>query len=299
MAYEWATWLAGVLRDAGVSVVEYPGWTTRGQDDGPFEPRALIFHHDASAAGATPGEPDYLADLSHPGAQCWVDMTGVWHLIAAGRMWHAGAGPGWGVIPADEGNTYSIGVETDHTTGEVWPPAQLDGIRRGMAAICKARGWDPATAIAGHKEYAPGRKDDPDGVDLDDFRSDVAALVAHPTDTRNGDDMVGGLYQVAGEDQVWVGGPGYWRGLRNAEELDVLAGPGGYGPVRKVNARQRDVLRVNFMRMAAPVLDPAAVAAAVVAALPKTATGSGVTKADVESAMRTVLVDGVGTEPTP
>ena len=212
-------------------------------------------------------------------------------------MWHAGTGVGWGVIPADQGNTYSIGVETDHTTGEAWPPAQLDGVRRGMAAICRSRGWDPADAIAGHKEYAPGRKDDPDGVDLDRFRADVTTLVAHP-DTRDGDDMTGGLYQVKGQDLVYAGGPGFWRGLRSAAERDALSGPGGFGPVQTISAAQRDTLAAVFVRLA-PVLDPQEVAAAVVAKLQPATTVGGLTESDVERAFRTVLVEGVGAEPTP
>ena len=296
MAYEWVTWLAEVLRDGGVSVVEYPGWTTRGQDDGGFEPRALIFHHDASAAGPTPSEPAYLADLSHPGAQCWVAMDGTWHLIAAGRMWHAGTGQGWGVIPADQGNTYSIGVETDHTTGETWPSAQLDSIRLGMAAICKARRWDPAQAIAGHKEFAPGRKDDPDGVDLDAFRRDVADLITHPTtpDVRDEDDVK--LYRdEAGA--VFAGAPGVWYRVPNTEYETVLAGAGGLGEPGTVNARQRDVLRSAYLTMRpAPALDPAAFAEALAPHLPQVTAAQLV---DALGAAHLVATTTVSVEPTP
>ncbi len=175
--------MADVLRAGGLTVQEHPGWKTRTQTDGPFAPRALIFHHDASAVGPSPTVPAYLADTSHPGAQLWVAYDGTWHTIAAGRMWHAGAGGGWGVIPAQAGNTFSVGVETDHTTGEPWPPAQLAAIIKGVAALCSHYGWDPAIAVCGHKEYAPLRKVDPAPMDMAWFRSQLAAIPSPPPPT--------------------------------------------------------------------------------------------------------------------
>lgn len=173
--------MADVLRAAGLTVIEHSGWKTRAQTDGNFTPRGILFHHDASAPGPSNYLPDFLADLSHPGAQLWVDYTGRWYTIAAGRMWHAGAGKGWGDIPANAGNTYSFGVETDHTEGEAWAPGQLDSITRGFAALCHAYGYNPMTSVCGHREYAPGLKIDPSGVDMDVFRRNVAALAGGGT----------------------------------------------------------------------------------------------------------------------
>jgi hypothetical protein len=104
-------------------------------------------------------------------------MDGAWHCIAAGRANHAGVGGGWGVIPADQGNGYSVGVETDHTTGERWPDAQLQAMRVGTAAILTRLGAAPQGALCGHLEYAPGRKFDPAGLDMDAERRAVAALM--------------------------------------------------------------------------------------------------------------------------
>jgi hypothetical protein len=170
--------LADVLRAAGLAVVEFPGWQTRRQTDSGFTPRGILVHHDASDEGPTPAEPAILANLNNTGAQLWVAMDGTWHVIAAGRMWHAGKGPGWGPFPRNDGNTYAVGVETDHTTGEAWPPIQLASIVRGTAALCRHYGWDPATAVAGHKEFAPIRKVDPDGINMDEFRGWVADVLA-------------------------------------------------------------------------------------------------------------------------
>lgn len=203
MTYQWMTWLPGVLRAAGVAVSEVDGWQARGHAgdlDREFTPCAVLVHHDGSAAGPTPGEWVYLRDGfdsdvdNHFDAQSWVDRNGVWHVIAAGRAQHAGAGIGWGAIPANLGNQFSLGVETDHTTGEDWPRAQLDSLARGCAAICRARGWDPRTAVAGHKEYAKGRKTDPDGIDMDAFRTAVERI--NEEDGVSYDDVVRALRDV-------------------------------------------------------------------------------------------------------
>lgn len=163
-------WLADVLRAAGLRVVEYPGWRARAAP-GVFTPRAVMWHHDASAPGPSPNVPRVIAEIGNsstppPLAQAWVDTAGVWVLTAAGRCNHAGLGGGWGRIPAGAGNTYAIGVETDHTVGEPWPAAQLAGLRRGTAAILAELGVPAADALCGHKEYAPVRKVDPDGLDM-------------------------------------------------------------------------------------------------------------------------------------
>jgi len=184
-SYAYQTDLGDILRGAGLQVAEVPGWRARGHHDGPFEPRALLIHHDASAAGDSPSA-----------AQCWVDRAGGWHLVAAGRAQHAGAGIGWGMIPAELGNQYSLGVETDHTTGEAWPPAQLAALITGAAAICAARNWDPHRAIAGHKEYAKGRKTDPGGIDMNHFRDQVAAAATRGDDDVSYDDVVRALRDV-------------------------------------------------------------------------------------------------------
>lgn len=174
-------WMADTLRTAGVRVVEYDGWRTRATS-GTFTPRAVLWHHDASAAGPSPSMPHMIAEIGNtttppPLSQAWVDTAGVWHLIAAGRANHAGIGAGWGRIPANEGNRYAIGVETDHTAGEPWPAALLAGLRRGTAAILKHLGASATDALAGHKEYAPGRKTDPAGLDMSGERKVVAELM--------------------------------------------------------------------------------------------------------------------------
>ena len=92
-------WLADVLRDAGLTVVEHPGWTTRGAAGRTYPaggfatPRpALIWHHDASAPGDSPNVPaSMLARWATAAAQLWVARDGTWHVLAAGVAWQTGA----------------------------------------------------------------------------------------------------------------------------------------------------------------------------------------------------------------
>jgi hypothetical protein len=137
-----------------------------------FEPRAVVWHHDASPAGDSPGVPAYLAaNWQTASAQCWVDRYGVWHLIGAGRAPHAGA-----VLPGKPGNSTSIGVETDHTTGEPWPAPQLNALRRGTRAILTHLRVQPDPGLEFHRTICapPGRKSDPHGLDLAAERAAVA-----------------------------------------------------------------------------------------------------------------------------
>lgn len=186
-------WLPGVLRASGVAVVEEPGWRTRRNTDGGYAPRGLMWHHDASAVGPSPNAVGVIkfgrAGLRGALAQVWVDYFGAWHLCAAGRAWHAGIGSGWGVIPRNDGNTYSIGIETDLTTGEPCPPRLYESLVRGSAAICRHTGWNPANALCGHKEFAPGRKPDPASIDMHRARAAVARMIANPSKPTGDDEM--------------------------------------------------------------------------------------------------------------
>lgn len=175
------TWLAKVLLDAGLKVAEQPGWKDRGRGDvGAI--KGVICHH---TAGPRNGNMPSLgiiingrSDLPGPLSQLALGRDGTYFVVAAGRCNHAGAG-NWQGFTA--GNTNFIGIEAENT-GEAndrpWPGVQLDAYRRGVAAILTKIGAD-AIMCAGHKEYAlpPGRKDDPD-FDMNDFRHQVAAIMA-------------------------------------------------------------------------------------------------------------------------
>jgi len=184
MTYVRALFIPDALRRAGLEVVERPGWRKRGRPSsvGSFDPRTLMIHHDASGKGRTPGNAKFIAETGRPEegifaplANCWVTVHGVWHVLASGRTNHAGKGQGFGRVPRNSGNTYAIGVETDHTRGEKWPRVQLQSVRLGFAALADAMHIDPVTSILSHKEYTT-RKRDPQPLNMDKFRRDVAEL---------------------------------------------------------------------------------------------------------------------------
>jgi N-acetyl-anhydromuramyl-L-alanine amidase AmpD len=103
------------------------------------------------------------------------------YVVAAGRCNHAGAGNWQGFT---HGNTNFIGIEAENTgftsgpKADPWPAVQMDAYRRGVAAILKKIRAN-AIMVCGHKEYAlpPGRKIDPT-FDMNDFRLQVAVIMA-------------------------------------------------------------------------------------------------------------------------
>jgi peptidoglycan hydrolase-like protein with peptidoglycan-binding domain len=178
------TWLPDVLLNAGLRVAEQPGWKTRGRGDvGTI--KGVICHHTAgpktgnmpSLGVVTNGRPDLAGPLS----QLCLGRDGTFFVVAAGRCNHAGEGNWQGITT---GNSSFIGIEAENTgkiTGpnaDPWPAIQLDAYRRGVAAIMtKIRA--NAIMCCGHLEYAlpVGRKLDPT-FDMNDFRRDVAAIMA-------------------------------------------------------------------------------------------------------------------------
>lgn len=196
-----ADWLSDVLTAAGVTVKTYPGWHGRGRDF--TDLRAVVWHHDASPSGDSPGVPAYMLRQMAAGkaaAQLWVDRRGTWHVLAAGVAFHTG-----NVRAGMPGNDESLGVETDHTTGEDWPVMQVTSLRAGTAAILRRLGQD-SSALHMHKTIAspPGRKTDPDGLDLHPERGRLAVLMADkPTPTSEEDPVASFLFNS--------GGKTYWR----------------------------------------------------------------------------------------
>lgn len=173
-----ATWLPRTLRAGGVPVVELAGWQGRGSDFH-VTSLAVTWHHDASPPGPSPGVPAYMArqiDKGEAGAQLWVGRDGTWTVVAAGAVYHAG-----NVLVGMPGNSGSLGVETDHTTGEGWPPAQLASLRRGTRALLEHQGLG-ASHLHFHKSVCrpKGRKIDPDGLELGVERAAVAGSQLDP-----------------------------------------------------------------------------------------------------------------------
>ncbi len=182
------TWLPKVLRDAGLTVIERPGWQTRGHGD-MGRVIGVICHHIAGAgpkAGSMPKGD--LTVVTHgrpglPGPLCNLALgrDGTYYMCAAGRAYHAGVGSWKGVR---DGNHHYIGIEAAQTgyisgpTGEMWAPLEIDAYARGCAAILDHIG-QPVTQCIGHKEWAPHRKTDPT-FNMSQFRDGVAFYMKNP-----------------------------------------------------------------------------------------------------------------------
>lgn len=204
MGYE--TGIADFIRGEGVTVVEVPGWKTRGKPS--FNPRGVVVHHDGFPATVRTsvalgvivnGRPDVPGPLS----QVWLDDDNedtpnagdpVAYIVAAGRANHAGTG-GWKGL---SGNSSVFGIEARHTGGpnEPWSDAMMDAYVGVAAALCRAGGFGAET-VCGHKEWAPRRKVDPT-FDMAVFRRRVAARLDRtpslptpaPPTPQEDDDMV-------------------------------------------------------------------------------------------------------------
>jgi peptidoglycan hydrolase-like protein with peptidoglycan-binding domain len=178
------TWLPVELEKAGLKISLVPGWENRGLGD-MGSVFGVICHHTGvknpnkqnmptlnSLKNGRKAEPG-LAALPGPLAQLGLGLDGTYFVIAAGRAAHAGKGSFQGVT----GNLRFIGIEAENsgTPSDTWPPVQLEAYQRGAAAILKHLGKD-ASFCVGHKEYAPGRKDDP-SLNMKTFREAVAGFM--------------------------------------------------------------------------------------------------------------------------
>ena len=182
------TWLADVLRAAGLEVVEHPGWETRGRTY-PFQPVGVVLHHTASAPGRdTPSLGVVVtgrAEIPGPLCQVLIGRDARVHVIAAGPANHAGKGGPWHRIPRDLANRLTIGIEIEHTgtKTEPWDKQVVSAAATATAAITRHLGAS-TTYVLSHKEWAPTRKIDPYAWDMDAFRATVKDLVAKMNSAR-------------------------------------------------------------------------------------------------------------------
>lgn len=170
--------LVAHLRQWGLKVEEIDGWRHRGRPYN-FYPRAIIAHHTAS--GAQSGNfasqgivTNGRSDLPGPLCQFLLGRDGTVRLVAAGYSNHAGYGGPRAGIPANQGNTYTYGIEAENNgVGEAWSKAQLNAYYRLCAALLVWMGTKDVEKVFAHKEWAAGRKIDPAGIDMNQFRANV------------------------------------------------------------------------------------------------------------------------------
>lgn len=249
------SWLPAVLRGAGLKVAEQPGWLERGADMG--EVRGVICHHTGTPADGIMPTLRMLSDgvvqaggnhLPGPLSQLGLGRDGTFFVIAAGRANHAGGGSWRGLTT---GNSSFIGIEAENrgTPADPWPQVQLDAYRRGVAAILRHIG-SSADYCAAHREWAlpKGRKADPHTIDMDDFRRQIAALMAgtgvitnpvipaadaagRPTLRRGARGEAVKIVQVAvGVDPDGIFGPGTEAKVREFQRAHQLVPDGIVGP---------------------------------------------------------------------
>lgn len=173
-------WIPEVLREAGLTVYEEDGWETRGTAT--FDPIGVMWHHTATPASWSSRQLTNLLVRGHttlrgPLCQLQLNRDGVYVVIAAGRANHAGNGF-WPSIRL--GNTQTIGIEAANDgVGEPWPQEQVDAYIIGTAALLRHMN-QPVENVVAHKEWAPSRKIDPRGLDMDEMRSKVKAVLDSP-----------------------------------------------------------------------------------------------------------------------
>lgn len=182
-------WLPSILKEAGLKVATVPGWEDRGRGD-VGEIFGVICHHTAGGRNGNMPSLNGLikgraADpkrgvkaLPGPLAQLGLGRDGTFFVIAAGRCNHAGDGIWRGLT---NGNANFIGIEAENTglaNDFPWPAVQVEAYHRGVAAILRHI-RRTAEFCAGHREYARprGRKPDPTGLDMIQFRSSVDAIL--------------------------------------------------------------------------------------------------------------------------
>lgn len=177
-------WLKDVLENAKLKVSLDPGWENRGLGDmgdvfgiichhtGVRNPKKLNMPTLNSLRNGRRAEPG-LAALPGPLAQLGLGRDGTFFIIGAGIAAHAGRGGFRGV----SGNMRFIGIEAESSglPSDPLPDVQVDAYQRGVAAILKHLNKDASFCI-GHKEYAPGRKTDPN-LDMNAFRAAVTAIM--------------------------------------------------------------------------------------------------------------------------
>lgn len=177
-----ALYLVDVLRAAGLKVLPFRDWETRGGSQ--FNPVGVMWHHTATRPTSSDAAIDLMlaetgsSKVPAPLCNYSTNRDGSISVIAAGTANHGGVGSWEGYT----GNSRFFGDEmknayTVTNPPEPWPKVQLEAARLATAALLDHLGAS-TEMLCGHKEYAlpPGRKPDPHTLDMDAERHNVEAL---------------------------------------------------------------------------------------------------------------------------
>lgn len=288
------TWLADVLRAAGLNVAEVPGWKTRCAWGNPvvMNAKGVLAHATVTrrTSGPAPGLNIIIngrEGLAGPISQLHLGRDGKYSVVSAGVANHAGSGGLWGY----SGNQYVIGIEAENDNGletakyggpEPWPDVQYNAYVRGAAAILKHLGL-PASRVGAHREWSTTGKSDPVGIDMNVFRSDVAKAMEGTYVDRGGDgeeeDMAVGddIYKLLhdgkrpGDTQTAGGGvPIAWivRKVGELQAAQALALRQLGVVLSEVDGVEEGIQQLGELVTSVQAGDPKAVAAALLATLP-------------------------------
>jgi hypothetical protein len=174
------------LRDAGIRVLEIPGWQTRGRPGttGEFKPVGVLNHHTAaSALGWTVRRikayvrwmflVGRISDgLPPPLCQISLGRKGTVYIGAAGRANHAGEAKAVGSVAAGDGNALYVGVEWQLSGYEAIPDEMYEaGVVLNMVLL-DVLGSSHRAVAAHYETSVTGKWDigDPNGVRRGDHK---------------------------------------------------------------------------------------------------------------------------------
>lgn len=267
----YALGLPAALARRGLTVETVPGWQTRSA--GSFNPGGAVCHWTAGPKGSRTRPSLNVVVNGRPGlpgplCNVYLDRRGVAVVVAAGRANHAGTG-GWrGLV----GNSAVFGTEAEAAGADDWTAEMRWAYPRINAAYCDLGGFG-AHMVCGHSEWAGPRKQDINGWPMSQMRADTAAILASsPTveddmyDTTARNEIVPPLYEVVG-----LARSTNMQTAADAIKIDAI--------LAAVKGEKVDVNALGD-RIAGNLVP------AVLAAL---AGRGGLTKTDVEAAIRDVL----------
>lgn len=189
--------LVKVLRDAGLKVVEQPGWRDNNRNHkGAWGPvHGVMLHHTVTSGTASSVNLCFNGHSALPGPLCHgvIAKDGTVYMVGNGRANHAGLGDkdvlaaviAEKPLPPDngadvDGNRHFYGFECINLGDgkDPWPKAQVDAMIRASAAIARKHGWNERSVI-GHLEWQPGKIDPrgPGWPGMDTARARIGAYI--------------------------------------------------------------------------------------------------------------------------